>query len=93
MVSAGILQDTPESVARFLRQHYGLSKVKIGEFLGEISMEFNMVVLEYVDDLPYCACMCVCIVSIVHEIKWNKEFFLFLNAYKNKTCIPLQKLI
>ena len=58
LISAGVLQDTPESVAKFLRTQYGLSKVKIGEFLGEISMEFNMAVLEYV---CVCVCMCVCV--------------------------------
>lgn len=33
-------------VAKFLKEHYGLSKEKIGEFVGEIRHDFNMAVLE-----------------------------------------------
>ena len=40
------MRDTPKSVARFLREQNGLSKLKIGEFVGEIRYEFNMAVLE-----------------------------------------------
>ena len=46
LVSQGLLEDDPHSVARFLMEHYGLSKEKIGQFLGEINNEFNMAVLE-----------------------------------------------
>ena len=52
LISKGIVRDTPKSVARFLREQNGLSKLKIGEFVGEIRYEFNMAVLEYV-------CTCV----------------------------------
>ena len=48
LISKGIVRNTPESVARFLREQDGLSKLKIGEFVGEIRYEFNMEVLEYV---------------------------------------------
>ena len=46
LVMAKILDDDPGSVAEFLADQYGLSKVKIGEFVGEINSEFNMAVLE-----------------------------------------------
>ena len=46
LISKGIVRDTPKSVARFLREQDGLSKLKIGEFVGEIRYEFNMAVLE-----------------------------------------------
>ena len=48
LISKGILRDTPRSVAKFLKEQNGLSKMKIGEFIGEIRYEFNMAVLEYV---------------------------------------------
>ena len=35
-------------MAKFLKEHGGLSKEKIGEYLGEINSEFNMDVLEWV---------------------------------------------
>ena len=46
LVMSDILEDDPRCVAEFLMNQYGLSKQKIGEFLGEISSEFNMAVLE-----------------------------------------------
>ena len=46
LISKGIVRDTPKSVARFLREQNGLSKLKIREFVGEIRYEFNMAVLE-----------------------------------------------
>ena len=46
LVLESILEDSPVSVAEFLLGEYGLSKEKIGEFLGEINEEFNMAVLE-----------------------------------------------
>lgn len=45
LVSAGLLEDSPLHVAKFLHEQAGLSKLRIGEFLGEIRMEFNMAVL------------------------------------------------
>ena len=36
-------------MARFLHERAGLSKQRIGEFLGEIRIDFNMAVLEYVN--------------------------------------------
>ncbi len=46
LVMSDILEDDPRCVAEFLMNHYGLSKEKIGEFLGEINSDFNMAVLE-----------------------------------------------
>ena len=46
LVSVGLLEDSPLHVARFLHERVGLSKQRIGEFLGEIRVEFNMAVLE-----------------------------------------------
>ena len=49
LISKGIVRDTPRSVAKFLKEQSGLSKMKIGEFIGVIRYEFNMAaVLEYV---------------------------------------------
>ncbi len=42
----GMLEDDPQAVAEFLMKSKGLSKEKIGEFLGEINVEFNMAVLK-----------------------------------------------
>ncbi|KAL5515580.1 hypothetical protein EMCRGX_G000765 [Ephydatia muelleri] len=47
LISKGIIRDTPRSVAKFLKEQSGLSKMKIGEFIGEIRYEFNMAVLEH----------------------------------------------
>ncbi len=41
-----LLEDDPKKVADFFVHQKGLSKEKIGEFLGEINSEFNMAVLE-----------------------------------------------
>lgn len=46
LVYHNVLKDDPSDVASFLKDHYGLSKEKIGEFVGEIRYEFNMLVLE-----------------------------------------------
>lgn len=51
LVSIGILADDPLSVAKFLHSQPGLSKQRIGEFLGEIRMEFNMAVLGHMATL------------------------------------------
>ncbi|KAL5515578.1 hypothetical protein EMCRGX_G000763 [Ephydatia muelleri] len=48
LISKGIVRDTPRSVAKFLKEQSGLSKMKIGEFIGVIRYEFNMAaVLEH----------------------------------------------
>lgn len=41
-----VIKDDPFEVAKFMKDHYGLSKEKIGEFVGEIRYDFNMAVLE-----------------------------------------------
>ena len=46
LVFEGVLEDNPEAVAKFLNSCYGISKEKIGEFVGEIRSDFNMAVLE-----------------------------------------------
>ncbi|CAI8012336.1 IQ motif and SEC7 domain-containing protein 1 [Geodia barretti] len=46
LVRENVLPDSPQKVATFLASQYGLSKEKIGEFVGEISSEFHMAVLE-----------------------------------------------
>ena len=46
LVKSDVLEDDPRCIAEFLMSQYGLSKLKIGEFLGDISSEFNMAVLE-----------------------------------------------
>ena len=46
LISQTLIDNEPKSVAKFLKEHGGLSKEKIGEYLGEINSEFNMDVLE-----------------------------------------------
>ena len=46
LVYQGVLEDHPQAVAKFLHTQYGLSKEKIGEFVGEIRYDFNIAVLE-----------------------------------------------
>ena len=46
LVRESVLEDRPQSVASFLTGEKGLSKEKIGEFVGEINSEFHMAVLE-----------------------------------------------
>jgi len=46
LVRNELLEDEAKSVAEFLLSQNGLCKEKIGEFLGAISCEFNMAVLE-----------------------------------------------
>lgn len=46
LIKKCLLEDDPKSVADFFIHQQGLSKEKIGEFLGEINSEFNMAVLE-----------------------------------------------
>lgn len=46
LVFEGILDDSPYAVADFLKSYFAISKEKIGEFVGEIRIDFNMAVLE-----------------------------------------------
>jgi len=45
LISKGFLDNSPAAVARFLITRKGLSKQMIGEYLGNISNQFNMAVL------------------------------------------------
>lgn len=51
LVMEELLKDDPHSVAMFFKRQFGLSKEKIGEFLGEINKVFNMAVLDCVVEL------------------------------------------
>jgi len=51
LISQQVLDNSPRSVAEFLMKQYGLSKEKIGEYLGEINSGFNMDVLEALTEL------------------------------------------
>ncbi|XP_078342090.1 uncharacterized protein LOC144627938 isoform X2 [Oculina patagonica] len=42
-----VLEDNPEVVAKFLLTEPGISKQKLGEYLGNLQNEFNMEVLKY----------------------------------------------
>ncbi len=46
LIRKSLLEDDPKRVADFFIHQPGLSKEKIGEFLGQINSEFNMAVLE-----------------------------------------------
>jgi len=46
LVMQGILKDSPQDVAHFVRTQYGLSKAMIGKFFSELHNEFSMAVLE-----------------------------------------------
>ena len=46
LIKNGVLEDDTKKVADFFIHQQGLSKEKIGEFLGHINSEFNMAVLE-----------------------------------------------
>lgn len=46
LVCRGFLENSPHSVARFLISRKGLSKQKIGEFLGDLQNPFNVETLE-----------------------------------------------
>lgn len=48
LVRQGFLENSPQSVARFLISRKGLSKQMIGEYLGNLQNSFNSAVLEYV---------------------------------------------
>lgn len=46
LVRQGFLENSPQSVARFLISRKGLSKQMIGEYLGNLQNSFNSAVLE-----------------------------------------------
>lgn len=48
LVLQGVLKDSPNDVAHFIRTQYGLSKAMIGKFFSELHNEFSMAVLEWV---------------------------------------------
>ncbi|XP_022801805.1 IQ motif and SEC7 domain-containing protein 1-like isoform X1 [Stylophora pistillata] len=47
LVAHQVLEDSPEVVAKFLLSESGISKQKLGEYLGNLQNEFNMEVLKY----------------------------------------------
>ncbi|XP_074610209.1 uncharacterized protein LOC141864381 isoform X1 [Acropora palmata] len=47
LVTHQVLDDNPEMVAKFLLTEPGISKQKLGEYLGNLQNEFNMEVLKY----------------------------------------------
>ncbi|XP_027056164.1 IQ motif and SEC7 domain-containing protein 1-like isoform X2 [Pocillopora damicornis] len=47
LVAHQVLEDSPEVVAKFLLSEPGISKQKLGEYLGNLQNEFNMEVLKY----------------------------------------------
>ena len=46
LVTHQVLEDNPEMVAKFLLTEPGISKQKLGEYLGNLQNEFNMEVLK-----------------------------------------------
>ena len=46
LVGHQVLDDNSEAVARFLLSEPGISKQKLGEYLGNLQNEFNMEVLK-----------------------------------------------
>ena len=64
LLDHGFVEGSPRSVAHFLISRKGLSKQKIGEFLGNLQNAFNMEVLQYVVTFVVrghmCVCVCVC---------------------------------
>ncbi|XP_038061907.1 IQ motif and SEC7 domain-containing protein 1-like isoform X2 [Patiria miniata] len=54
LVDNKFVENSPNEVAKFLLNRTGLSKAKIGEYLGNLQKEFNMLVLEcYVDEMNF----------------------------------------
>ncbi|XP_071810285.1 uncharacterized protein [Asterias amurensis] len=54
LVDNKFVENSPNEVAKFLLHRTGLSKSKIGEYLGNLQKEFNMLVLEcYVDEMNF----------------------------------------
>lgn len=46
LVENKFLDNSPNEVAKFLLTHSGFCKQKIGEYLGNLQKDFNMMVLE-----------------------------------------------
>ena len=47
MLSHQVLEENPEVVAKFLLSEPGISKQKLGEYLGNLQNDFNMEVLRW----------------------------------------------
>jgi len=48
LIDRKFVDDRPNAVARFLLTRKGLSKLMIGEYLGNLQSQFNMQVLRFV---------------------------------------------
>lgn len=61
LVAHQVLDDDPEVVAKFLLSETGISKQKLGEYLGNLQNEFNMEVLKWVQNslAAYCTVISV----------------------------------
>ena len=46
LIAQEIIDDSPDNVARFLLSEPGISKQKLGEYLGNLQNPFNMDVLK-----------------------------------------------
>ena len=46
LISHQVLEDSPEVVAKFLITEHGISKQRLGEYLGNLQNNFNMAVLK-----------------------------------------------
>ncbi|XP_022082588.1 uncharacterized protein LOC110974929 isoform X3 [Acanthaster planci] len=54
LVDNKFVENSPNEVAKFLLNRTGLSKAKIGEYLGNLQKDFNMLVLEcFVDEMNF----------------------------------------
>jgi brefeldin A-inhibited guanine nucleotide-exchange protein len=54
LIQEGFVEGNPEAVARFLRNTEGLDKTKIGEYLGEIKIDFNLKVMHaFIDSFSF----------------------------------------
>ena len=46
LIDAGILEEDPESICKFLREEPGINKQKVGEYLGDLRNALSMHVLQ-----------------------------------------------
>jgi len=46
LISHQVVEDNPQVVAKFLISEHGISKQRLGEYLGNIQNDFNMAVLK-----------------------------------------------
>ncbi|XP_071960498.1 uncharacterized protein [Antedon mediterranea] len=54
LIENKFLENSTQEVAKFLLSRIGLSKQKIGEYLGDLQQQFNMMVLEcYVEEINF----------------------------------------